>query len=618
MPRFFARPVALLLAALLLPAAATSAKEAAKAEAKPASAKTEKDKPAAEKSKKVRLAKITLSGDYPETPGGSGPFAELGNDLKKLLGRIEKAKNDDTIEGMILTFEDVQIGRGKLNELRSALADFRKAGKRVVAEMESADTQSYLIACACDEIVMPESGVVMLPGLRAEPMFYKGMLSKIGVQADFIHIGEAKGFGEEYTRKQWSEPVKENITALLDDLYQQMIETIALDRPMTEAQVKEAIDAALITADKAKEMGLIDRVAYPHELREALAERYDAAGKGDRLVYVENYGQKEVDTDFSGPTGIFKLMQLFAGDSSSKAKSKVKKIAVVYAVGPIMPGESEEDLFGGSATMGSATIVKALDEADKDDTVVAIVLRVDSPGGSALASDLMWSKIQSIDKPVIASMGDVAASGGYYISMGCDAVLAEPGTVTGSIGVVGGKMALGGLFKKIGITTDLISRGANSGLLAATRPWNDSERAAITGMMEECYDQFTAKAAEGRHMKQARVKELGGGKVYTGRQAKKLGLVDKLGTLEDAIAEAKKRAGLAADAEVKIESLPEAPDFFEALFKSSKPEKEVRLSVDLSFLPPEIERAVRSAGSMRRIFEGKPAAFVMPFDVVVD
>ncbi|QDU86757.1 Protease 4 [Pirellulimonas nuda] len=611
MPRLFAGTRLILLALLLAPCAALTAKEAAKPEAKPAAEK-------AKESKKVRLAKITLSGDYPETPGGSGPFAELGNDLKKLLGRIEKAKGDDTIAGMVLSFEDVSMGRGKLNELRGALADFRKAGKRVVAEMESADTQSYLIACACDEIVMPESGVLMLPGLRAEPLFYKGMLSKIGVRADFIHIGEAKGFGEEYTRKQWSEPVKQNITALLDDLYQQMIETIALDRPMTEAQVGEAIDAALITAGDAKERGLIDRIAYPHELREALAQRYDADGAGDRLVYVENYGQKEVDTDFSGPTGIFKLMKLLAGGDTSDPKSKVKKIAVVYAVGPIVSGESEEDIFGGSTTLGSTTIVEALDKADKDDAVAAIVLRVDSPGGSALASDLMWSKIQSIDKPVVASMGDVAASGGYYISMGCDAVLAEPGTVTGSIGVVGGKLALGGLFKKVGITTDLISRGANSGLLAATRPWNESERAAITGMMEECYDQFTAKAAAGRKMKQARVKELGGGKVYTGRQAKKLGLVDKLGTLEDAVAEAKKRAGLAADAEVKIESLPEAPDFFEQLFSSAKPEKEVRLSIDLSFLPAELERAVRSVGSMRRVFEGKPAAFVMPVGVIVD
>ncbi len=599
----------LTLALLLAPGLAAVAKESPK----PASSQEAK-----KETKKVRLARLTLSGEYPESPGGSGPFAELGSDLKKLLGRIKKAKEDDTIAGMVIAFEEVSMGRGKLNELRSAIADFRKSGKRVVAEMESADTVSYLIASACNEIVMPESGVVMLPGLRAEPLFYKGMLSKIGVQADFIHIGEAKGFGEEYTRKKWSGPVKENITALLDDLYQQMIETIARDRLMTEAQVHEAIDAALITADDAKEMGLIDRVAYPHELRAALADRYDASGANDKLVYVENYGQKEVDTDFSGPTGIFKLMQLFAGESSTKAKSKVKKIAVVYAVGPIMSGESEEDLFGDSSTMGSTTIINALDEADQDDSVVAIVLRVDSPGGSALASDLMWSKIQAIDKPVIASMGDVAASGGYYISMGCDAVLAEPGTVTGSIGVVGGKLALGGMLKKLGITTDLISRGANSGLLAATRPWNASERAAILGMMEECYDQFTAKAAEGRGLEQARVKELGGGKVYTGRQAKKLGLVDQLGTLEDAIAEAKQRAGLAADAEVKIESLPEAPDFFESLFSSAKPEKEVRLRLDLSFLPPELERAVRAVGSMRRVFQGKPAAFVMPMSVVLD
>jgi len=280
-----------------------------------------------------------------------------------------------------------------------------------------------------------------------------------------------------------------------------------------------------------------------------------------------------------------------------------------------MSGKSESDLFGGQV-MGSTTIVEALREANEDKDVVAIVLRVDSPGGSAIASDLIWHETQIIEKPIVASMGDVAASGGYYISMGADKILATPGTITGSIGVVGGKMAIRGLYDKLGITTETIERGKNSGLFSSSGKFTESQRKVMLNMMEDVYQQFTAKAAEGRKMPQDKLRGLAGGRIYTGRQAKDLGLIDELGTLDDAIGEAKKLAGLEKDAEVKIEVLPEPTNFFETLFGNMDAEKEVRIGQGLESISPEMMDVARRAHRIRTIFK-QPAAVVMPFELEI-
>src|SRR3954447_2752977 len=227
--------------------------------------------------------------------------------------------------------------------------------------------------------------------------------------------------------------------------------------------------------------------------------------------------------------GFFKLMQAMMGGESSSVDKRGKKIAVVYAVGPIMSGKSESG-FMGSETVGSTTIIEALRKANEDKQVVAIVLRVDSPGGSALASDLIWHETQVIKKPIVASMGDVAARGGYYISMGAKKIFAATSTITGSIGVEGGKLAMKGLFDKVGITTETIERGKNSGLFSSSGKFTDSQREVVKKMMEETYDQFTSKASQGRKMPLDKLKSLAGGRIYTGRQAKENGLVDELGS----------------------------------------------------------------------------------------
>ncbi len=555
--------------------------------------------------KKVRFASIVVKGGLSEAPAQVGLFGEVEQNLRSMIARLDKAAGDKSITGVVLRVRNPMIGRGKVAELRAAVARVRQAGKKVYAQLESASTADYLLASACDEIVMPPSGVLQLPGIRAETIYFKGLLEKLGMEADFLHMGKAKGAAEPFTRTSMSPEVRENLTLMVDDLYDQLITTIASDRKLSVEEVKKLVDEGLFTAAHAREAGLIDRIAYEDELRETLTTSEEA----EDLLLVKNYGRKKVDTDFSGPMGMIKLMQVMMGVPTGKRAGATKKIAVVYALGPIMTGKSTASMFGVS-TMGSDTIVAALKEAEADKNVVAIVLRVNSPGGSALASDLIWRETVRIEKPIVVSMGDMAASGGYYISMGADKIFAEPGTVTGSIGVVGGKIAMKGLYDKIGVTTDVISRGKNSGMFGVTSKFSDTERAAYQAYMEDTYRQFTSKAAEGRKMDPVKLETLAGGQVWTGREAKRNGLVDELGTLDDAVAAAKELAGLGPDDKVEQKVLPEAQNFFEQMLSQMDDEVSMRLLHGIGL--PEIAKEVREISILFQLFR-EPVVLVMPY-----
>ena len=560
------------------------------------------------KPKKVRLAHIAIKGLLPESPGQMTLFGDLGTDLRKTIARLDKAAQDDRIAGVILEIRSAALARGKLNELSAAILRVRGSGKKVYAHMESAMGAQYVLATACDEIVMPEAGMILIPGIHAEMGYYKDMLEKLGIEADMLHVGAAKGAAEPFTRRSMSEPVKKNMTALVDDLFDQMITKIASNRDLKIDEVRALVDKGLLLPEEAREAGLIDRVAYPDAFRDSLSEEYDA----DKLVYVMNYAKKKIDSDFSGPMGMIKLFQAILGAGAGDGSGKGPKIAIVYAVGPIMSGKSQNDPFSGQI-MGSDTIVKALHEAADDENVKAIVLRVNSPGGSALASDLIWRATQAIDKPIVASMGDVAGSGGYYISMGADRIVAEPGTITGSIGVVGGKFNMSGLYDKIGITTDVISRGKNSGMFSSTTNFSDSERQVVSAMMHDVYRLFTTKAAEGRKMSLEKLEALAGGQVYTGRDAKRNGLVDQLGTLKDAIQLAKQLAGIDPDEKTILKVLPEPENPFDAIFGiDSNAEKEVRILGGLRHLMPELTEPLQRAVQVQRIMRD-PVALMMPF-----
>ena len=301
-------------------------------------------------------------------------------------------------------------------------------------------------------------------------------------------------------------------------------------------------------------------------------------------------------------------MEAFSGGKKSEKSSGKQKIAVVYAVGEITEGKSRGGVFNVSS-LGSTTMIETLKKAFADSKVVAVVLRIDSPGGSATASDLIWRETVRGKKPLVASMGNVAGSGGYFIAMGAKKIFAEPGTITGSIGVVGGKLVTGGLYEKLGLNTEIISRGKNSGALSSTQPFSPDERRVWTQLLKETYHDFVSKAAEGRKMEYNRLESLAQGRVYTGRQAKKLGLIDEIGTLDDAVAEAKKLAHLKPGADVDIEILPEPKSFFEQLFNGDSAGAN-----EFTAAMPELVKTIRQTALWRRLL-GEKVLLWMPYHI---
>jgi protease-4 len=566
------------------------------------------------------LAHIRLSGDLDETPVGADPLFGLGAENFKIkLERIKKAKDDAAIQGLYLEIDDLEIGYGKLDELRHAVAEFRAKGKKAYAYLEAGGGKDYLLAIACDEVFMPESGSLMLTGVRASLMFYKDLFEKIGVKADMLQMGEFKGAAEPFTRSEMSPQLRKQLTSVFADYYEKsyvgaIVESRA-GKKWSADDVKKLIDQGPYTAKTALKAGLIDHVAYTDQILEQLKAEQNA----DHVKLARNYGQKKMEElDFSNP---FALLKLLAPPPVHTSKNP--KIAVIYATGPIVTGKGGESLFGGSR-VGSITMVRAIRQAEHDKTVKAIILRVDSPGGSALASDLIWNELKRSKKPVIASMSDVAASGGYYISMAAGKIYAEPGTLTGSIGVVGGKLVIGGLEDKIGLKTDTISFGENANILSSSKPFSESERKAMTALMQDIYDQFLSKALEGRkkagkQMTLEDLKKLAAGRVWTGRQAKENGLIDELGTLEDAIADAKEMGGIGKDKEAELLILPKPKSFLDALLESrSDPDSELRLST-MRLAPllhglPELAGPLRSTEALLQL-RSEPVWLVLPYRI---
>ncbi len=438
------------------------------------------------------VAHIKLSGSLEEGAPVADPlFGSTSENFKAKIDRIKKARKDDAVKALYLELDGLQVGWGKIDEMTRAIADFRASGKKVFAYVETGEAADYYLALACDEICMPEGGWLMLVGMRMEVSFYKDLFDKIGVKADMLHMGDYKGAAEPFTRTSLSEPNKKQLNSLLDDRFENgLVAHVAKTRGLTADQVKKLIDEGPYTARAALKAKLIDRVAYP----ETFKDSFKTVLKNEKIILTKNYAQaKSKELNLDNPFALFSELL----SSPKTKKSKEPKVAVIYATGAIVTGKSGVSMLGGESC-GSTTMIEAIRQAEEDDTVKAIVLRVDSPGGSALASDLIWNELKHCKKPVIASMSDVAASGGYYISMAAKKIYAEPGTITGSIGVVGGKLTLGGLYDKIGITTETLSRGANANILSTTHPFSESEKKAFLAMMRDIYDQFLDKAVEGR------------------------------------------------------------------------------------------------------------------------
>jgi protease-4 len=567
------------------------------------------EKPVAPAPKKVEppvVAHIALSGSLDESPAGAGLFGGSSENLKAKLDRIRKAAKDDKVKALYLEIGHLGVGFGKLNELRVAIEEVKAAKKKVFAYCESPGTKEYLLGLCADVFAIPEGGTLNLVGLRAEVTLFKDVLKLLKLEVDVLKMGEFKGAVEPFINDQLSKANREQITSMLNDNFEQEIVramTTRKGRTMTAKQAEDAIDGGPYTAAKALKLGLIDAVQYPDEFEASFAK---AVGVPNIKITHGYSKAKGADVDMSNPLALFAAL----GGSKKKPESKKDKIAIVYAVGGIDTGKGGFSPLGGES-IGSDTLVEAIKEADDNPTVKAIVLRIDSPGGSALASDLIWRAVTTCKKPVIASMGDVAASGGYYIAMGCKKIYAEPGTVTGSIGVFGMKIVTGGLEGWVGMKTEVISRGKNSGVNSTTFKWNDTERAAMQETIEAIYDTFIDKAVAGRQKAGVKITrdellKLAGGRVWTGRQAKANGLIDTLGTLDDAIADAKKSVGLDPKADTELLILPKPVSFLDKLMDGG-----LGLSTEVKLLPGA-DKALKLAAPLLGARKN-PVQMVVPF-----
>jgi len=555
---------------------------------------------------------LTLKGGLTEGPAAVGlDGSPIKDNLKGLIDRIAKAKADPNVKGLVLRIHGLSLGLAKGHELRQSIGKFRESGKKVYAFLESGENADYLVATAADEIVMPESGWLMIKGLAAEVTFYKSLFDKLGVTADWMQVGEFKSYGEPFTRTKMSPAFREEIASLLGDSYDLIAESIARRQGIAQADARALIDGGPYSPPAAKAAGLINRIGYADSIEDAVAKSIGVAS----IKLDPKYGKKNEAVDLSGFAGFMKMVQMLSGEGPKKPESSASKIALIYASGAIETGKSTSTILG-EATIGSESLVKHLREAEKDKTVKAIVLRVDSPGGSALASDLIWREVVRIEKPIVASMSDVAASGGYYISMGAEKIFAEPGTLTGSIGVTGGKFVLSGLMDKLGVATDTVTVGKNGTIFSINQPFSDTERAAMKRLMDDTYRQFVAKAAQGRKMPFEALEKLAGGRVYTGRQAQKLGLVDEVGTLDDAIAAAKELARIPSDQATELLILPKAQGFLEALVGPLE-DRDVYAPAIRAAIPEPLRPVLGRLEAFRRIFAREPVAVILPFDLKV-
>lgn len=548
---------------------------------------------------------LNVSGSLPDYTPDDRVARALGfaepQSFTSLLTQLRKAKVDNRVSAVLLDINFPDLGWGRADEFRDAIADFRTSGKPVYAYMEIGSNKEYYIATAADKIYLPPSGDIYINGFAAEAMFYKGSLDKLGIEADVIQIGpKYKNAPDQYTKTQMGEGQREVINALLDEYFNRFTNAIAASRKKSPDDVKKLIDDAPYNARQAKELGLIDDTFYREQVYDALHAQL-GYGQNEKLRTIRSSEYKEVPSDSLG-------------------LNNGEKVAVIFASGAINVGRSSSGPFS-DAMVGSDTIVDAVNDAANDNSVKAIVLRVDSPGGSALASDLMWYAIENAKakKPVVVSMGDVAASGGYYIACNANKIVAEPATITGSIGVFMGKPVVKGLYDWLGVSNEYVMRGKNAGIFRETVKWTPEERAKMEAQTNSIYfDNFVPKVAAGRGMTPEKVNELGQGRVWTGTQAKANGLVDEFGGLEKAILIAKELAKLPADKDVRRVVFPTPRPFFETLFADdgsaglTADQKAQKALVDS--LPEDARRALRFAALFDQMKRGE-SMLLMPFEL---
>lgn len=481
---------------------------------------------------------MTMSGSIVERTsfsftGGSG------TELRAAQKRLASLAADPQLLGVLLRFADLELSFPDAVELRESLKQLRAGGKRVLCHSHGTGNVEYLVMAACDRVAIAPLGQISITGPAAMPVHLRPLLTRFGVVADFLHVGAYKGAAEPFTRDAPSPESAEVLGQILDRHYQTMSELVAADRGLSVAQVKELIDQGVHTPAQAVAARLADDVLSFEALREAQVQ-----GPWTVAKLVEKDGPLSADN----PMAAMSSMMQFLGVEPAERPDE-PHVALVYALGNIVDGGGD-GVLGARQEIAAATLVNALRVLTEDDSVKAVVLRVDSGGGSAQASELIWEAMTALvaRKPVVVSMSDVAASGGYYISCGATKIYAEPDTLTGSIGVVGGRLALGAALAQQGVRTYPVGRGKRATMAASLSPWTAEERAVIQRLMEDVYTRFVERVAAGRKKTLDEVRAFAQGRVWTGVKAQELGLVDELGGLEAAYAEAARLGGVAVTA----------------------------------------------------------------------
>ncbi|MER6002007.1 signal peptide peptidase SppA [Nonomuraea angiospora] len=455
--------------------------------------------------------------------------------LSDVLSGLRRARQDSRVKALVVRIGGNPLGLAMVQELRQAVIQFRASGKLTVAFSETfgefgGGTVPYYLATAFERVYLQPSGDVGLTGVALEQRFVKGALTKLGVGYEAGQRHEYKTAVNTFTQDHMTEPHRESMGRIVESVTESLSAGIADGRRLDAGKVRELIDRGPFTASEALEAGLVDGLAYRDEVYEQVKQ---AAGDDSHLLYVSRYARGAAVRKLPHPTA--------------------DGIALIHGTGMIRTGRSGRSPLGGGGAMGSDTISAAFRAARRDEHVKAVVFRVDSPGGSYVASDTVWREVTLTRKvkPVIVSMGDLAASGGYFVAMAADVIVAQPGTLTGSIGVYGGKPVVAEMLEKIGINSEMVASGANAGMFSTSRGFSPEQWDRVNAWLDRIYDDFVGKVAASRDLTRERAHELARGRVWTGADAHASGLVDELGGLEDALVLARKRAGLPDDAPVR-------------------------------------------------------------------
>ncbi len=540
---------------------------------------------------------VRVDGD-PVEGGPDDGFAQFlpgrrTHSIRMLVENVRKARVDRRVAAMVVRPSGLSSPyTAKIQELRDAILDFRRSGKPAVAFLEDGEQIDYYLATACDRIFLLPSSPLQLIGSASYEIFLRGTLDKVGAYPDLMHIGAYKTASNQLTEKTFTAAHREMAQSLNDENYDQLVKAIADGRKKSEGDVRTLLDEGPFLPGDALGVGLIDDLAYE-----------DQIGDKGKIPY-----------------GRGKTLELDDYDRVSAASlglGRGPRIAVIYAAGTIVSGRSGYDPLNGTV-LGSDTLIDCIRKVRDARDIKGIVLRIDSPGGSAAASDAIWRELVLMrdakpDRPFVVSMSDLAASGGYYMAMAAPQIVAEPGTLTGSIGIFGGKFVTGGVFAKLGANVEGVSRGAHADMNSPTRPYTDAERAKMGQQLQAFYDQFVERVAASRHMAPEHVDALAQGRVWTGRQAKQNGLVDAIGGLERAVAIVRQKARLPGT-EVELVVYPTRKSLYEILTSQfSGSEERVRLAALLGI--PE-RRALGRVTAPWTLFRKGEALALMPLAIV--